>query len=291
MSRTSRSIVALVAIIVTAVGSSACGGSGSATAVGGGSSSSHLPQNAVARVGQTLITRAELNQWMGALAGSDFYTSTLAKAPAGLAVDPPNYPACVAAMRRVASEFTGGPVRLTSAQLTTKCRELDRGIKLQAISQLIDMVWMVGSDAEAGVTVSNQEVDRFRAEHFPTEAALRSYLALRDWNLSDELAQIRTELLSGKLLEKFAKREQALTAFGAESTKKWRARTICRAGYVVSECSEAAGKSEAISEAESPAVIIEQMGHLRKSPKPAPDLECENTPKGVSCHPVGNGHQ
>jgi len=290
MAKATRLIVVRALVALTVLALCACGGSRDSKGSDDPSPRAGLPENAVARVGTKLITRTALDQLMAAMTGLDFYTTAHVKAPAGLAVDPPDYPMCVVAMRRVVAKLTGGPVPFTSAQLSSKCREFDRDMRIQAMGQAIDTAFMEGADAEVGVTVSNEEVKRVLAGHFRNEANLKRFLQLRDWTMADEVAQLKTELLSGKLLEKFeaANDRAALASFATESTKRWRARTICRSGYIVSECSDQPGGAEEFSEAASPAAIIEQLARLRKPPKVAPDLECKNTQNGtgLSCRPV-----
>jgi hypothetical protein len=213
-----------------------------------------IPSGAVAQVGNALITRAQVNHWMSTLLGGDFYENKRIVAPKGLVADPPDYPRCVASLRRFAVS-----AKPSTAELEGKCHELNEALKQQALELLIESQWSINRGAELGLKVGQVEIqkafNRLSAREFPTVAALHRYLALRGWTLSVELDLVRRDLLGTKLLQKL-KGTRALTRFSRESTRKDKAETSCRLGYVVESCREYSGSA---SMTLSPAVLIEQI--------------------------------
>lgn len=275
MSKTIRTIAVLLALFLALGGLSACGG-------GGG-----LPDNAVAQVGGTTITKATLSQWMSTLAGGDFYELSHITPPDGLVSDPPNYAICIAGLKRLAP-------KLSSAETKSKCEQLYQALKQQAVSYLLTSQQNFGEDAEVGVKASEDEVkqqfEKVKSELFPTEADLQQYLAARNWTTPVELFLIKRNVLSSKLARKLQEKfsdERASIAYFHSARKKWTAKTDCRPGYVVEQCKQyKPGKTA--STMLSPALLIKEIAAARpNTPErpPAPDFECANRGKGLSCHP------
>jgi SurA N-terminal domain len=247
----------------------------------------------VAHVGQSAITKAALNHWMSILAGGDFYETSEITTPKGLVSEPPRYDVCVADLKMLVAR---GSSTLASAQLATKCHQLHQALKEQALSYLIASQTLIGEDVEQDLNVSEGEVDRdlrrLKAEQFPTEAEYRRYLQLRGWSRADERYLVRRNLLSSKLLRKLQRSfssEQGFARYVADEAKKWTEKTTCAAGYVVEGCRQYDPMPKQLNPA--PAVLIEEIARLRR-PKnkvvAAPDVECTNKGKKVSCEPTGS---
>lgn len=230
---------------------------------GGGASG-----DVVAQVGGSTITKGELNHWMSTLAGGDFYEVAKAHTvPAGLVSEPANYGACVAHLEAIAAISDAGPARPTAAQLLKKCRELQQGLKLQALNFLVQSRWLIGLYGEAGLKATDAEamqlLKRVKAEQFPDEK-LQQYLARRRRSLSDELFVMKLNVLQQKVTQKLnAGGQQALAAF-AEAGQRWTAKTSCRAGYVVQHCKQYSGQPT--SALPSPAVLLEQIAVITGRP-------------------------
>jgi hypothetical protein len=172
---------------------------------------------------------------MGPMVGGDFFESTHLRAPRGLVSEPPNYAACIAAVRSFGS-------KLTLAQITGKCKQLYEQIKEQVVTYLIEAEWSRARDAEQGVTVSNQEVEqefkRLEAAYFHKVGQLQQYLADHEWPLWVELFLIKRDLLYSKLEKKFdaTGRKKQFDRFLIDSAKQWTAKTSCQVGYRVELC-------------------------------------------------------
>lgn len=259
-----RSMPALLASCVLATGLSACGG-------GDG-----IPGNAVARVGETAITKAELGHWMSTLTGGDFYeVAREHTVPAGLVSEPPNYSACVASLEAAAASARSGQQTLTSAapkataaQFLTKCRQLYIALRLQAVAYLVNARWTIGVYTDLGVRTSDAEVmhtlEEIKAAEFPKPGQFERYLASNRRTLADELLVVKLDVLSQKLDQR-AHREgtkAALREF-SEAGRRWTAKTECRAGYVVPHCRQFR-KWRTI--AADPAVLLEQVATVTGIP-------------------------
>jgi hypothetical protein len=213
----------------------------------------------VAEIGNTPITKATLSHWMSALAGSDFYEHTGKRAPKGLVSDPPNYAICVSAVQALSPSIARG-------QLDLKCRQLYTAIKAQALSYLITAQWQIEEGAERHIFVTEgqelQMLKRLKAEQFPRPGEFATYLANRDWTLSDERHEVKQNLTASKLLAKLEQQDptggrQAAFKLLATSATKRSGRTRCRSGYLVPGCREYKKTRE--SSAPSASVIIEQI--------------------------------
>jgi hypothetical protein len=240
-----------------------------------------------------VITSAELDRWVRALATSSFYSLTHTKAPRGLASYPPNDSRCVAALTQASVTLSEGAVKYKPSESLAKCRQLAGSLRRDALSRLIGSAVLVGLDAEAGIRVSpgevKQQLAKVESERFAKPGSLARYLADRAWSLPEELSEVEQELLSIKLrttlLAKYSEAE--LVKYADEATKRWTARTICKPGLMVAECNGYNPATEGTTEAESTAVVMEHIGSLRKPKTAHEDLLCRNTPDGVKCHPRG----
>jgi hypothetical protein len=240
--------MAACGMAVVSVGLAACGG-------GGG-----IPADAAAQVGSATVTRAEVSHWMGVLAGQYYAEKVGVPVPAGLA----SPTTCVSDLKALGGARPAAEV----ATYPEKCQELSRAMTREAIAYLLNGQLVKGEAAEAGVSISPAEVDQYfarvRAERFPSEAELQTYLADRHWTLSDELAMAREEALATKLFEVLQKRNQTTSQKRtlAAIVRKWTAMTNCRPGYIVEQCKQYK-PSSASGEQISAAVLIEQIGALR----------------------------
>jgi hypothetical protein len=245
----------------------ACAVSGVIATMSGCGGSSGLPEGAVAQVGSTSITRAALGHWMASLVGEDYFQHVGARAPQGLVSEPPNYRTCLTAAEKMVPKLPDGRLKLTRAQLLSRCQQLYQSLKQQALSLLLSFAWRAGEGAEQGIEVSGAEVRqllaRVRAEQFPKDGQFEAYLAQRGWSLSDELAELKRSLLSTKLLAAFRRRHPSSNwpiEYGRlleANAKKWRSRTTCRTGYVVEQCKPGT-PSQAVPSS-SPSVLLENL--------------------------------
>jgi hypothetical protein len=234
-----------VALVASTAGLAACGGTSSDT---------------VAQIGTIKISKPQLSHWMSTIIGGDFYELTHVTAPTMLVSDPPHIATCMSQLKTVAN----GPSR---SHLMSRCQQLYKLIREQALSYLINSYVNLAEDTEVGVTVDNSEIQAafasLRSSEFPTETALHEYLAQRRWSLSDELFLVKRDLLGTKLLESVHKKlgakasEAQIDAYYKALAAKWLAKTSCIRGYVVEGCKQYV--APASPSAVSPASVIEEV--------------------------------
>jgi hypothetical protein len=253
-------LCALAAVALT-LGLAACGGgstatesasigrtasTGTATPTGvtepAGTTPAKLPAGVVAKLGDLVISKAELNHWMHTIVGEDFHHRVQLIAPKNIVSEPIDYPSCelaVAAVREKRNPKAKRPIARTPAEI---CRIFYEAVKSQAmIALLLDL----DNRAEAkdlGVTTSAADVaaafKQKRASTFPTEAALSNYLRQRGMSLADELRLVREQVISNKVREKIETKggPHAYYAYAGKELKQLVSATLCRPGYVAEGC-------------------------------------------------------
>ena len=238
--------------------------SGFGVAACGSGNSNSIPSNAVAVVGDTPITKATLNHWMQSIVGGDYFERVGERAPLGLVSEPPNYAGCLPGAKQL-TDASGRQPPFTTQQLELKCRQLYQAIKEQALTFLISVQWRVNEADEHGVHVSDAEIAKYareaNASQFPQAGEFAKYLADREWVPSDQLYQLKRNLLTTKLQEqvKTGDTQQARIAFIdfvkghiAKRTKE----TNCRPGYLVFQCRQFKASPTSIP---APIVILEEL--------------------------------
>jgi hypothetical protein len=223
-----RGVRALAGLVLSAaVLAAGCGG-------GGGN-------DVVARVGGYSITRGMLNRWMSNEVGEDYYLTSTHRVPAGLVSEPPNYKRCVAALKGVAPfPGKGQPRQPTALELASKCQQLHRAIKEQALDFLISAYGSTAFAASRGIRVSDQETRRslaeIQAERFPRKGVLAQYLANRNRSYADQLFYVKVNLITQRLLAHVKPGDAQ--AFAKLSVEAKRVPVSCSKGYVVHGCKE-----------------------------------------------------
>jgi len=122
----------------------------------------------------------------------------------------------------------------------------------EVLGFLITERWVFDEAARLGVTVSGAEahrrLDGVTAKQFPKPGALQRYLASSGGEtVSDLLERAKLELLEAKVSRREldgksgAAGDALLNRYRSSFERRWRARTTCRQGYVMEDCSEYKG--------------------------------------------------
>jgi hypothetical protein len=237
----------------------------SISACGGGSSGDDA---VVAKVSDTSVTRADINHWMYALIGGDYYElSHRHTVPKELVSDPPNYPRCVKQLEVSAAASPKKIVDLTPLELLTKCRQLNEALKEQATNYVIAAHWVMDFNRELGISASAAEIEtlfkQVKAREYPTEAAERNYLATQHLTLADELLIVKLDVLKNKDSQMVQSGGQKAYNKILAAEHHVDAKTTCHTGYVVAHCREYAGGDEqSYRSTPSPAVLMEQVAAI-----------------------------
>jgi hypothetical protein len=190
-----RLTTSVAALAVLAIGLGACGGEG-----GDSPQSSDIPGNAVAVVGDTAISRAELEDQ-------------------------------IAALRRGRSQ-SGGTDGGQEAREDTRKR-----LQQQALSALVLAEAIEQEAADRGIEVPAAEVRRrwraIAADQFPTKRALLRFLGGQ--TEQDAIAQLRLQVLTERVDAQISEKAgdgkdgaKAVKEFRQEFLERWRERTACR---------------------------------------------------------------
>lgn len=252
----------MIVLVVVSLAATAISGCGS-------SKPTQVPANAVALIGDTPISKATLDHWMHSMVGGDFYERFGTRAAHGLVSEPPNYAACTSAAATMTAA-SGRQPPFTSSQLLQKCRQLNQAIEEQALTFLISAQWRTDEAAEHGITISDAELaaesKQSAAQQFPKPGEFDTYLANHEWALSDELYQLKRNLLTTKLREKIShlspggeetpQARATFVSFIEGNIKKRTATTLCRPAYMVATCR---GYKAPSTPTPAPIVILEEL--------------------------------
>jgi hypothetical protein len=244
--------------------------------VAGCGGSSSLPPGVVAEVGHTPITQGTLDQWMKAMLGGDYYEITSNVAPTTLLAPPPKHASCVTELEHITTKPEAR--KPTQAQIEGLCAELYEAIKAQALTYLIRAQADDAEAAKHGVVVGAKQLEEefahLRAEQFPSEAELQTYLSQRHLTLAVEYYVLKQDVVGREFLPKYyaallktAGSDKAARASLIANEKKWVSETNCRPGYVVARCRQYADFKPGVTDKSytgaSPAHLLYEIGRLQ----------------------------
>jgi foldase protein PrsA len=197
VNRLLRLLPALGAFFVATIALAACGDS--------------VPGNAVARVDDSSITRADFDRWFGVAASSNPATA------GGKAnYDPPSYAKCVANKRKTAPKPAKGQPLTTDVQYKTQCQQEYEGLRDQVLQFLILEKWVSGEAADKGIKVTPKEqaaaFEKAKKDTFPKEADFQKFLKQSGMTLADAKFQVAFNTIYVKLRENAIKNADKVTA-------------------------------------------------------------------------------
>ncbi len=239
MYKVSRYILALGAVAIAVVSSTAC--------------ASDPPNEAVVKVAGHPISKATLDHWIPIEAILTYELYPKRPVPRGVVPDPPDYTACIAYLEATPAKLVQSGSKPTAAQLKSQCRQKYELMQEHMLDFLITSQWVNDESIDLGVKLTSREVkqefERIKREVFPVKGAFQRFLEFTGLSLSDELFRIRKDLLDTKIQQKIsakkglslAQRQQLLTEFSVAFQKRWVARTSCRPGYVMVDCKQYKG--------------------------------------------------
>ena len=197
----------------------------------------------IAQVGSRPLTGATYDHWIAIGDATVEKPQPTGPLPKAVAYAPPGFTACIAHLHTISRNPT------TTIQLRAKCHAIYDGIQRRILDFLIAGYWLRAEAAEQHASVTAGEVkNKFEEErrlNYPTAASFRRLQETSRQTVPDLMFATQTAMLSTKLLERFTKTqpkrapEQAtIAAFNKSIKTKWVARTHCRLGFVVPDCSE-----------------------------------------------------
>jgi len=187
VSKSTRSLSALGAVLFALVGLAACGG---------------IPGDAVVNVGGNPITKAAFDHWMAVAASSSSVTS--GEKPT--VPEPPSYTACVAHLAKIAPKPAKGHKAPTTAELKKECETQYKSLQTEVLGFLISSQWVLSEASSLGVKISDAEVKKeftkIKSAQFPKAAEFEKFLQTSGETVSDLLLRVKLNLLSSKIQKK-----------------------------------------------------------------------------------------
>ena len=157
-----------------------------------------LPPSAVAKVGDSTISKDEFERWYQTLAAGASETGQ------GVVPDPPKYEKCIAALQKQPSpEGAGKP---TEDALKKQCTLQYEEIRDATMQFLIQAEWVQQEAEERDVSVSDEEVKKSfedqKKQAFPKEADYQKFLKDSGSTEEDILFRVKLSQLQTKLTKK-----------------------------------------------------------------------------------------
>jgi len=184
--------VSLAALCVVAV--AGCGGD-------------DVPSDAVAKVGDTVVTKQAFDRWYASAAQGQRQQGGPPVAP-----DPPRYEKCVAAVKQQQPKGADAP---KDSDLKKQCKQGYEQLKQQVMQFLIQSQWVQQEAEQQGVKVSDAEVRRLfedqKKQAFPKEKDYRKFLRTSGSSEQDILFRVKLDALQTKLTQKIQKDQGKVT--------------------------------------------------------------------------------
>jgi foldase protein PrsA len=166
-----------------------------------------VPSNAVARVGDTVITQEQFDHWY-----ETFAKSQAQAGGAGVVPDPPDYEECVAALE--GQQPQGGP-KPKPADLKRQCRQADQQLEQQTMQFLIQAEWLAQEADERDIEVKEAEVRQLfedeKTQAFPKEKDYQQFLEDSGTTEADILYRLRLNTIQQKIAEAIQKEQGKVT--------------------------------------------------------------------------------
>lgn len=157
--------------------------------------SDDVPADGIAKVGDTVITKASFEQALER--GLRGQAQSGAAAP-----DPPDFEKCIAGLRRQQPKSS----KQKDGELEKQCRQSYNDLRRQTIEALIRAAWVEQSAEEHDVEVTDaearQSLESQKQQIYPDEKDYRKFLRTSGTTEAEILEQIRTQLLEQLVTEK-----------------------------------------------------------------------------------------
>jgi foldase protein PrsA len=192
------SIKMFCALAVTGLGAAVVAGCGN-----------DVPPNAVAKVGDAVITQDEFDKWLTVGTASQ----TAAQGGQAVAPDPPDFEKCVAAKKKV--PVPKGQEQPSDSQLKKQCEQQFEQLKTEVMQFLIQSEWVLQEAEAQDIKLTDQEIRRTLEEQkkqaFPDDKAYQRFLKQSGMSEADILFRVRIDQLQQKLTQKITEDAKNVT--------------------------------------------------------------------------------
>src|SRR4051812_14462111 len=167
-----------------------------------------VPNNGVAKIGDTVITKDQFNHWLNAAAHGSAAPGSNVTVP-----DPPNFTKCVA--NQAKQPVPKGAKKPTTAQLKTQCKQQYDALKQQVMQFLVSSEWIQQEADKQGVKVSSKEVQKQfqdqKKQSFQKEADYQKFLKNSGMTEADLLFRVKLDVISNDVRTKILKGKDKVT--------------------------------------------------------------------------------
>ena len=158
-----------------------------------------VPPDAVAKVGDSVITQDEFDKWLRTASAGQAQGADAPAAP-----DPPDFERCVASRKE--QPVPKGQERPTDSQLKKQCKQEYDQLKTEVMQFLIQAEWVQQEAQAQNVEVTDKEVKRSfeqqKKQAFPTDKAYQQFLETSGMTEEDILFRVKLDQLQQKLTQK-----------------------------------------------------------------------------------------
>jgi foldase protein PrsA len=172
-----------------------------------------VPPSAVAKVGDSTISKDEFDRWLKNAASGQQAQGGPSAVP-----DPPEFTRCVAALKEAPTPQGGSAP--DDAALKDQCEQQYDQLKGEVMQFLIQAEWVQQEAEEREVEVSDEEVRKSfedqKQQAFPRPADYREFLEMSGMTEDDILYRVKLDQLQTKLTEQITKDEVNITPADVE---------------------------------------------------------------------------
>lgn len=159
-----------------------------------------VPADAVAKVGDTVITKSDFNHFV-ALASAQQAAQTGVPQTTKPVYDPPNFTQCAA--QKAKQPVPPGVPKPKTSDLVAQCKSEFTGLRTQTMQFLISAQWLLQASQARHITVTDAQVrtlfNQQKAQAFKQESQYQAFLKSSGQTEQDLLFRIKLSLLTNKL--------------------------------------------------------------------------------------------
>src|SRR3954449_535470 len=167
-----------------------------------------VPNNGVAKIGDSTITKDQFNHWLNAAAHGSVSPGQTVVVP-----DPPNFTKCAA--NQAKQPVPKGAKKPTAAQLKTQCKQQYDALKQQVMQFLVSAEWIQQEAKKEDVKVSDKEVQKQFADQkkqsFQKDADYKKFLQNSGMTEADLLFRVKLDVISNAVRTKVIKGKDTVT--------------------------------------------------------------------------------
>lgn len=168
---------------------------------------SDVPSNAVARIGDTVITKQQFDHWFESAARGQ----QQAGGPPAVPSPDDDFQSCVTALKKAQPKGA----KTKDADLRKQCKQSYDALRQQVMQFLIQSQWVLKEAEEQGIEVSDKEIRTLfedqKQQAFPNEKDYKRFLKTSGSTEKDILFRVKLDTLQTRLTEKIQQDQEKVT--------------------------------------------------------------------------------